>query len=47
MKKITYVNGDKEQGIKYDWKFIKKEYRKLGIPKKYYNPCKADWNRCG
>lgn len=45
--KLEYLNGDKEQGVDYDWKLIKKEYRKLKIPKKYYNPTKADFDRCG
>lgn len=47
MKKIRYIDNDTEKGIDYDWKFLKKEYRKLKIPAKYYNPIKADWNRCG
>lgn len=40
--KIEYIDGDKDKGIKYDWKLVKKEYRKLKIPKKYYNPLHGD-----
>lgn len=47
MKKIQYIGGKEEQGILYDWNFLKKEYRKLHVPKKYYNPCRVDWTRCG
>lgn len=40
---ITYIDNDKNKGIKYDWKLIKKEYRKLKVPKGVYNPLKCDF----
>jgi len=45
--KIKYIDGDMKKGIAYDWKAIKKEYRKLNVPKEYYNPLKVDWARAG
>ena len=47
MPDIKYIDDDEVKGIKYDWKLIKREYRKLKIPKKYYNPCTADPEKCG
>lgn len=37
---IEYIENDKNKGIKYDWKKVKKEYKKLGCPESVYNPCK-------
>ena len=37
---IEYINGDKNAGVKYDWKKIIKEYNKLGCPSTVYNPTK-------
>ena len=31
--KIKYIDGKKENGIQYDWKFLRKEFQKLGTPK--------------
>ena len=31
--------------MKIDWKLVKKEYDKLGIPDDYYNPSLLPWNR--
>lgn len=39
MVKVKYVDDDKSKGILVDWKFIFKEYKKLGCPKDVYNPC--------
>lgn len=36
--KIKYINDDKTLGIDYDWKLIKKEFNKLGIPEGVFNP---------
>lgn len=47
MPEIEYIDNDEIKGIKYDWKMIKREYRKLKIPKQYYNPCAADPEKCG
>lgn len=44
---IKYIEDDPSKGIAYDWKKIKREYRKLGIPAVYYNPLKADLSKCG
>ena len=35
MEKITYINKEPNNGIKYNWKKIMKNYRALGIPKEY------------
>lgn len=36
---MEYIDGKKENGILYDWKKIRKEYKKLKCPKQFYNPC--------
>lgn len=41
MKKIKYIANNKDFGIEYDWKFIKKEYEKLGCPPDVYDPTTA------
>lgn len=35
MEKVKYIDGEPNNGIKYDWKKIMKNYRKLGIPPEY------------
>lgn len=45
--KIKYIDNDIKKGILYDWKFLKKEYKKLGVPKEYYNPLRIDWTQAG
>lgn len=35
MEKIKYINNDPNNGIKYNWKKIIAEYKKLGIPPEY------------
>lgn len=37
---LKYLDGDPRHGIDYDWNLIKKEFKKLGIPKEVYNPYK-------
>ena len=36
--KIKYIDGKKENGIQYDWKFLRKEFQKLGTPKDIATP---------
>lgn len=36
--KIKYIDGKKENGIQYDWKFLQKEFQKLGTPKDIATP---------
>lgn len=45
--KIKYIDDDPKKGILYDWKHIKREYKKLGIPKEYYYPLRVDWTKAG
>lgn len=45
--KIKYIDNDIKKGILYDWKFLKREYKKLGVPKEYYFPLKVEWNNAG
>lgn len=33
--RIKFIDNDPNNGIAYDWKLIKKEYKKLGIPAEY------------
>ena len=35
-----YINNDKKLGLKYDFNLVKKEFKKLKIPKDVYNPSK-------
>lgn len=35
---IKYIEDNKQLGIQYDFKAIKKEFKKLGIPNDVYNP---------
>lgn len=41
---IKYIDGDPRKGILYDWKKIRKEYKKLKCPKDVYYPLKCDWD---
>ena len=36
---MEYIDGKIENGILINWKKIRNKYKKLGIPKGYYNPC--------
>lgn len=42
--KIKYIDDDINNGIKYDYKLIKKEFNKLGVPKEYHTPIKYNFN---
>ena len=44
---IKYKDGKMSRGIVIDWAAVKKEYRRLKIPKQYYYPLKADFSRVG
>ena len=35
---VEYIDGKEKNGIKYDYDLIRKEYRKLKVPKEYYTP---------
>lgn len=37
---IKYIDGQPKNGVKYDWKAIRKLYKKLKIPDEYFNPTK-------
>lgn len=38
-----YINNDPQLGINYDWKKIRREFKKLQIPDDVYNPCICPW----
>ena len=40
VKNIKYINDKISYGIEYDWKLIRKNYKKLGIPPDFWNPSK-------
>lgn len=45
---VTYIDGRERNGIKIDWKKVKKEYEKLKIPKDTYDPLEnIDITKCG
>ena len=38
MNNIKYIDGRKENGILYDWDFLRKEFKKLHTPKDIITP---------
>lgn len=44
---ITYIDNDRNKGIKYDWKKIAREYKRLKVPKGVYNPLRCDFETHG
>ena len=36
--RLKYINNNPRYGIDYDWNLIKREFKKLKIPKEVYNP---------
>lgn len=38
LRNIEYIKNDKNYGIKYEWNLIRKEFKKLNIPKNVYTP---------
>ena len=44
--KLEYIDGDKLNGIAYDFNFLRKEYKKLKCPKDVYNPCHLPFDAC-
>lgn len=36
---VKFIGGKESNGIKYDWRKIRKLYAKLHIPPEFYNPC--------
>ena len=46
-EKIEYLDGKQKLGIIIDWNKVRKEYKKLKIPKETHYPLKADISSCG
>lgn len=44
MKEIQYIGNNPQNGIKYDFDLVRKEFRKLKIPKNVYNPSKLPFD---
>lgn len=44
--KIEYINGNKLDGIVYDFNFLRNEYKRLKCPKDVYNPCHLPFETC-
>mgnify|MGYP003304829880 CR=1 FL=1 len=44
--KLEYINNNPLDGIKYDYKAVRKEFKKLGIPKTVYDPCHLPLESC-
>lgn len=42
--KIKYIDNDISNGIKYDYKLIKKEFNKLNVPKEFHTPINYNFN---
>lgn len=43
---LEYINGNKLDGINYDFNFLRNEYKKLKCPKDVYNPCHIPFENC-
>lgn len=41
MNEIKYIGNAPERGISYDWHFLRKKMKELGIPSDFYNPITA------
>lgn len=46
LKKIPYINGDPKKGVKIDWALVRREYKKLGVPPDFFDPCGMPFERC-
>lgn len=46
LKKIPYIGGDPKKGVKIDWALVRREYKKLGVPPDFFNPCSIPFERC-
>lgn len=44
--KIEYINGNPLDGMKYDFNFLRNEYKRLKCPKDVYNPCHLPFENC-
>ena len=44
--RIEYINGNKLDGIVYDFNFLRNEYKRLKCPKDVYNPCHLPFETC-
>lgn len=38
---MKYIGNDEARGLVYNWSAIRAEYKKLGCPKEFFNPCKT------
>lgn len=45
MKK-EYIDGKEINGLKYDFKLLRREFKKLQTPKEVYNPCYCPFEQC-
>jgi hypothetical protein len=43
---MKYINNNPDLGIAYDWAKIRRELKKLAVPKEYYNPATAPLDSC-
>lgn len=44
--KVEYINDNPLDGVKYDFNFLRNEYKKLKCPKDVYNPCHLPLETC-
>lgn len=42
---IKYIDGKPSRGILIDWKAVRREYKRLKIPKQYYYPLRPDFSK--
>lgn len=41
MNEVKYINNDPQYGVRYDFRKLRKAYKKLGCPPDVYDPCTA------
>lgn len=41
MTEVKYINNDPQYGVRYDFRKLRKAYKKLGCPPDVYDPCTA------
>ena len=44
--KVEYINGNPLDGVKYDYNFLRNEFKRLKCPKDVYNPCHLPFEVC-
>lgn len=41
LNNLKYIGNNTQRGLAYNWPAIRREFKKLGTPSSFYNPCKC------